>query len=271
MADGHKRSEKQARRDARRRKERRVETSGHATAEGATPEEAPLIDEVREALDGGQPLDLLGLVSTLILATSPQPAVLRPPGAEDPPSLDELIAAFVDVQVPETTALLAVLGELLVDDDVRSGRCRRAVDERRDSLPSWITDLAQTTVHRAVRMTHVLGDGDEVLLGVRLADAQELTCAVTIDHLVGSEVADAFFVPESIDAVLAVAEATNTDPDTTFTDIGLADARAGLRHALDRHVSKVPLQVSDTWPSCRALVYWLARLLPEGGHRGGHR
>jgi hypothetical protein len=77
------------------------------------------------------------------------------------------------VQAPETTALLAVLGEMVVDDDVLRVRCRRAVETRDDTLPRWLADLTRTTIVRAVRMTHILGDGDELLRGVRLADGQE--------------------------------------------------------------------------------------------------
>jgi hypothetical protein len=80
-----------------------------------------------------------------------------------------------------------------------------------------------------------------------------------------SEVADAFFVPNSIDAVLSIAHASNTDPDTSFDDLDLADARAGLQDALDTHLPLFLPEESDTWPSCRALVQWLARLMPEGG------
>lgn len=259
MADGRKRSAaKQARRDARRRKARRDDVS-----ERETPEDTPLIDEVREALDTGQPLDLLGLVSLLILATSLQPGVLRPPD-EDPPSLTELVAAFIDVQVPETTALLAVLGELVVGDDALRNQCRRAVASRHETLPGWLAALGQTSIHRVVRMTHVLGDGDEVLVGVRLADGTEMTCAASIDHLMTSEIRDAFFVPSSIDTVLGVAKAGNANPDNNFADVDLADARAELHDALDKHLSMLPLE-SDTWPGCRPLVQWLIQLMPGGG------
>ncbi|MET0898479.1 MAG: hypothetical protein ABWY45_11265 [Mycobacterium sp.] len=268
MADGRKRSRaKQARRDARRRK------AGRRTAGEREPaEEASLTEEVRQALDGGQPLDLLGLVSMMIVATAPQQRHSlqrapgdRPPGDDDLPDLDELVAAFIEEPEQETTALLAGLAALLVDDDLLRVRCRRAVDARDDSLPHWLADLSQTTVDRAVLMTHVLGDGDELLLGVRLADGQELTCAVYIDHLTMSEVKDAFFVPEPIETVLTVARASNDDPDTRFVDVALADARTGLQIALDKHLSLFPLEESDTWPSCRALVQWLATLMPEGG------
>ncbi|HEY6573912.1 MAG TPA: hypothetical protein VI029_03070 [Mycobacterium sp.] len=256
MADGRRRSTaKQARRDARRRKARRREP-----VELETPEETPLIDEVRQALDGGRPLDLLDLLSLMMLATAPQQPTLRP--QPDAPGLDELVTAFIGVQVPETTALLTVLGELIVDDDVLRARCRHEVDVRKDSLPRWLVGLAQTTVHRVVRMSHVLGDGDELLLGVRLADGQEMTCAVHIDHLMMSAVKDAFFVPESVDAVVSVAKASNADPDASFVDLGLAEARAVLQYALEQPFSKVVLEASDTWPACRALVRWLTRLMP---------
>jgi hypothetical protein len=257
MADGRRRSTaKQARRDARRRKAGRREP-----VESEPPEETPLIDEVRHALDGGRPMDLLDLVSLLMLATSAQQPVLRP--QPDGPGLDELVTAFIGVQVPETTALLTVLGELILDDDVLRARCRREVDARKDSLPRWLVGLARATVHRVERMSHVLGDGDELLLGVRLADGQEMTCAVHIDHLMMSAVKDAFFVPESVDAVISVAKASNVDSDTSFVDVGLVEARAELQLALERYFS-FPLEVSDTWPACRALVRWLIQLMPIG-------
>ena len=143
-------------------------------------------------------------------------------------------------------------------------RCAPGADEvhaRKDSLPRWLAGLAQATVHRVVRMTHVLGDGDELLLGVRLADGQEMTGAVHIDHLPMSAVKDAFFVPESVDAVVSVARASNADPDTGFVDVGLIEARAELQLALERYFA-FPLEVSDT--ACRALVQWLTRLMPIG-------
>jgi hypothetical protein len=259
MAEGRKRNTaKRARREARRGKRRT------STANQGTDRETPLLDEVRHALDGGQPLDLLGLVSMLIVATSPRPAGPVQPDAERLAGLDELVAAFLEVSVPETTALLTGLGELIGDDDTLRDRCRGGVEARNDRLPRWLVDLAQTSVHRAVRMTHVHGGGDELLLGVRLADGQEMTCAIYFDPLAMSAVGDAFFVPETIDTVLGVARAGNTDTDTDFLDVELTDARTELQHALDNPLSMLAVEESDTWPSCRALVQWLARLVPVG-------
>lgn len=220
-------------------------------SDGRDSEEAPLIDEVREALDG-QPLDLLGLAGMVIEATA---------GGDAPAGLDDLITAFIGTPLPETAALLAALGELAPEGRQRD-RCRDAVAAGSEALPSWLAHLAQSTVRRAVLMTDVFGDGEEVLLGVELADGQQLTCAVNIDHLTRSSVQDAFFVPESIETVLAVAQAGNDDPDTDFLELALADAGATLQVALD---PRLPVHLTDTWPTCRALVRWLVRLMPDGG------
>lgn len=226
-------------------------------------EEAPLIDEVREALDG-QPLDLLGLAGMVIEATA---------GDNGPAGLDDLITAFIGTPLPETTALLAAFGELAPDGLQRS-RCRDAVAARHEqALPSWLAHLARSTVDRAVLMTDVFGDGEEVLLGVGLADGPQLTCAVNIDHLSRSSVKDAFFVPESIETVLTIAQAGNDDPDTDFVELDLADAGATLQIAID---PQLPVHLTDTWPTCRPLVQWLVRLMPDGGtaqvpHRDGQQ
>jgi hypothetical protein len=265
MNDGRRRRQaKQARRDARRTRARAEEAPAETAAE--TPEETHLVEEVRQALATGHPLDLLGIVSLLIEATKPDPlAYLKSRESQpDPVSLDDLIAGFVGVQIPETTALLTVLAELLVDDDLQL-RCRQEVDARHDSLPTWLSDLSHVEVYRAMRMTHVLGDGDELLIGARLAGGHELTCAVHIDHLMMSRVKDAFFVPAPIEQVISVAAEQNTDPDTSFAEMSLADARAWIEQGLGLH--PIFTAESDSWPGCRPLVQWLTGRMPQGGQR----
>jgi len=263
MNDGRKRRQaKQARRDARRLKLR--ETPGETPQE--TPEGALLVEAVRRVLDTGHPLDLLGMASLMIEATKPNPlaAFVKSRQKQDPVRLDDLVAGFVDVHVPETSALLAVFAELLVDDEHLRLRCATEVAARHDSLPQWISGLPHVDVYRAVRMTHVLGDGDELLLGARLASGHELTCVVHINHLSFSEIKDAFFVPDSIGRVLSVAEENNTDPDHSFVDMSLADARAWIQQGLDRPLFTLG---PDSWPDCRTLVQWLIGHMPEGGQR----
>jgi hypothetical protein len=265
MNEGRKRRmAKQARRDARRMKTRDEETPEEAP--GEPPEGMLLVEEVRRALDTGHPLDLLGAASLTIEAAKPDPlaAYVKSREQRDPVRLDDLVAAFVGVPVPETTALLAVFAELLVDDKDLRLRCEAEVAARHDPLPQWISGLPQVDVYRAVRMTHVLGDGDELVLGARLASGHELTCVVHINHLSTSEIKDAFFVPDSIGRVLSVAEENNTDPDNSFVDMSLADARAWIQQGLDR----LPFVVrTDSWPDCRPLVQWLIGYMPEGGQK----
>lgn len=272
MNDGRRRRKaKQARRDAQRMNTRDEETPDETSDETSdeapeeAPEETPLIEEVRQALATGHPLDLLGMVSLLIEATKPDPlAYLKSPQQREVVRLDDLITGFVGVPIPETTALLTVLAELLIDDTELQLRCRQESTARHDSLPQWISDLPNVDVYRVVRMTHVLGDGDELLIGARLATGHELTCVAHINHLMLSEVKDAFFVPDSIDRVTSIAAKQNTDPDTGFVEMSLADARAWIQHALEQPLFVVD---SDSWPGCRALLQWLIGHLPDGGQR----
>jgi hypothetical protein len=72
----------------------------------------------------------------------------------------------VDVVLPETTALLAAIAELGPDELTRA-RARRARPARPHPLPDWLAGLDDTSVYRAVESSHVLGDGDYMLLKAR--------------------------------------------------------------------------------------------------------
>ncbi|MGP4054894.1 hypothetical protein ACTWP6_08740 [Mycobacterium sp. 4D054] len=112
-------------------------------------------------------------------------------------------------------------------------------------------------------MAHAPGAGDEVLIGARLAGGAELTAVAFVDA--SSAVKDAFVVPEAIDDVIRTAADRNTDPDTRFVAMSLADARGWLQPGL----RQPSLDRSDSWPACRPLLRWLAGRLPEGGTRAG--
>jgi hypothetical protein len=115
-------------------------------------------------------------------------------------------------------------------------------------------------------MTHVLGDGDNVMIGARLATGEELSVVVYIDHNLGTVTKDAFVVPESIQGLVELMKATTEDPDTTWNDLEPADARARITEAIDTGAITFPPFETDTWPACRPLVEWITRLLPPGGH-----
>ncbi|MET4430797.1 hypothetical protein [Mycolicibacterium sp. 624] len=237
---------KQARRDVRRAKRR---TAGTST-------DTELTDAIRSALAGGHPLNLLSMASMVI-------HVGKPDRRRDETHLDNILTGLIGVRNRETTALLAVTAELLVDDPAQQLRCRREVAERGEHLPRWITALPQVDVYRAVRRTHVFRDVDEVVIGMRLDRGHELTVAIRIDHNMLSTVTDAAAVPEPIDEALAKVAETSTDTD--IFEMTLADARVWTEDALNMPTLSPK---TDEWPLYRALVRWLVGRLPEGGeHR----
>lgn len=79
--------------------------------------------------------------------------------------LDQILTGLIDTRNRETTALLAVIAELLVDDPEPPLRCRREVAERGEHLPRRIGALSRAEVYRAVRRTYVFGDVDRPCAG----------------------------------------------------------------------------------------------------------
>ena len=234
------------------------------TRDRKTRDEPSLTDVMSGALNGGHPLGLLSFASTLIRMAQSDPFPNWGSRQREPIDMDLVVASFSREKSRETTALLAVLAELMLNETDRQDRCRREAAARNDPLPEWISNLSHIRVHRAVRATHVLGDEDELLLGAELPGGHELTCVVHLNHNMLSEVDDAYLLPQSIDKVLSVAIERNTDPNVSFVDMNLADARAWIDHGLEQPLLPTG---SGTWPDCRALVSWLASHLPEGGAR----
>ncbi|WP_441962382.1 hypothetical protein [Mycolicibacterium houstonense] len=245
------RKAKQARRDVRRAKKR---------DRGSRPD-TTFRDAIRKAGKGRHPLSLLAIAGYVIHRGKPDP-LAWPKVESDPGFLDRFVAGMISERNRETTALLAVLAELLVDDPELQLRLREAVAERDDPLPQWITALPQIEVYRAVRRADVLGDADELVIGARLDGTHELTAAVLIDHNALSDIVDAAVVFEPIDQGLA--RAAESGGDTYFVQMTPADARTWIEDALS-----VPTftRATDTWPQSRALIQWLIRQLPEGGAR----
>jgi hypothetical protein len=116
-----------------------------------------------------------------------------------------------------------------------------------------------------VELVHVLGDGDNVMVGVTLPDGHELSVVVYIDHNLGTVVKDAFAVPEPLATLTELMVSTAEGPDTTWHELDAADARARITDAVRTGAIMFPPLESDTWPACRPLVQWATRLLPEGG------
>jgi hypothetical protein len=222
--------------------------------------------DVATALAEDQPLLLLSLASSLLSALEPRrPSPFELAPEPDLPTRDELVRIFLDAPLLETSALLAVIAELSGDDITRR-RIRREIVERAHALPGWLTDLSRTTVDRAVEMVHVLGDGDNIMIGLNLPGGYALSIVVYIDHNMGTLVKDAFVVPESLDELIEQMRiAAGGGPDTTWADLAPADARVRIREAIDRGAITFPPFETDSWPACRPLVEWAIGMLPAGG------
>lgn len=230
---------------------------------GETSADWTLRDAIRRALAGGHPLSLLSMASMAIHVAKPEPLLSLKSGRCDADLLDRVLTGLIGVRNREMTALLAVIAELLVDDPAQQLRCRRELAERGEHLPGWISALPRVEVYRAVRRTHVFGDVDELVIGMRLAGGHELTIAVQIDHNMLSSIVDAGAVPDLID--VALAQVAESSSDTHVFEMRLADARVWIEDALNKPALAPE---TDTWPLYRALVRWLAGGLPEGGeHR----
>jgi hypothetical protein len=225
-----------------------------------------LLAGVRERLATGDPLDFLAYASTLLASLDPRgknPFERDSADDADSVTLPMLIESFAGVGLPETTALLAALAELGPDEMSRA-RARLALAASPHPLPDWLARLGETSVYRAMQSTHVLGDGDNVMLGVRLP-GHELTMVIYIDHNLGTVVKDAFPLSEPLDEVAGHMRKATDDPDMTSADIGLAEARARAASAMELGAIMFPPFETDTWPASRPLAEWLLRLMPEGG------
>jgi hypothetical protein len=233
--------------------------------------EPDFMADVRRALVDDQPLRFLDMVSSMLAAIDPRR--LEPP--DRPPDetfvigRTELMTTFIEVDRPETTALLAAVAGLTTDR-VERQRLQHVVNARDHQLPAWLSRLGEAEAHRAAEVTHALRDGDSVVVGVRLATGEELSAVVYIDHNEGTLVKDAFVVPQSIAKSLDILKGRNDEPDVAFGDLAVADAKVRLLDAIDVWARTVPAFESETWPACRPLVEWIVGLLPDGG-RGYQR
>lgn len=220
--------------------------------------------DIAAALAKDEPLPLLGVASALLSAMDDRSALGR---QREPalPSRDELLQTFFDVPLMETSALLAAVAGLAGDEMLRH-RVRREIGSRGHVLPRWLLAMDEAEpVNGVFEMAHVLGDGENLVLGVRLPGGHELSVAVYVDHNLGSLVKDAYVVPGRLTELADLMRTTADDPDTTLSDLPPADARARITEAMELSALTFPPIETDTWPACRPLVEWAVGLLPAGG------
>lgn len=224
-----------------------------------------LIQELRRALRSDEPLDFLGIVSGMLEVTDPRRRNPFASDDEDHATREDLIESFLGTSYAETTAALVAI-RALIDDELVSARISRELETRRQPVPEWLRAMDRAVVeHDVWFMTHVLGDGDDYLVGVALPSGQSLSALVYVDHNMGTVVKDAFIVPRPLSELSEVMANAISDVDQTMTLVDPARARAVIDDAIEHGARVYPPLESDTWPMCRPIVEWMLRLLPGGG------
>lgn len=209
-------------------------------------------------------MELLAVVSGLLEVTDPRN---RDPFARDEgrAGLADLVESFLETSYAETTAALTAI-RTLATDELLAARIGRELGTRRHPLPAWLNVFGQARIDPDVWfMTHVLGDGDDYLLGVTLPSGESFSALVYVDHNMGTVVKDAFVVAEHVED-LAIKMGTLIDePDQSLTRTDPATARAVIEQAIGIGSTLWPPLTSESWPMCRPLVEWMVRMLPAGG------
>lgn len=243
--------------------QRRHLRSVPARAERSAEDQA-LFQALRRGLRSDEPIDLLAVVSGLLEVTDPRNLDPFAPD-ERRPGVEDLVESLIGTPYAETTAALTVI-KALTTDQMLAARIGRELATRRHPLPGWLRVLDQPRADPDVWfMTHVLGDGDDYLLGVVLPSGDPLSALVYVDHNLGTVVKDAFVGPEQLEDLAIQLGTLIDDPDQSLTRTDPATARAVVESAIDLGSQMYPPLTSDTWPICRPLIEWMLRQLPAGG------
>lgn len=222
---------------------------------------------LNHTLYDGHPVAFLDTISAIMSSAEPQRDPLADP-EERRPDLADLSETFEGTDLAATTAALHVI-EALTDNDLLAARIRRALNTRQHMLPAWVIRLSEVSIEQVVEMRHVLRDGENYFLDVRLPDGFRMTACVYVDNNMGRVVKDAYTLEQPWDVVLERIRA-DIDPDTTVGPVDPAGARAVLEAALELEAIMFPPMESESWPACRPLVRWLVAKLPAGATLAEH-
>jgi hypothetical protein len=156
--------------------------------------EVDLLEALRAGVDSSTPGSLLGIVSLLLSVAA---------GADDPAgTLDDLVRSFSGADRVEASAALLAMATLTVDPELRR-RVRREVAERGHVLPRWLAELHHTQpVDRAVEVSTVFRDADELVVGVTVPGGHPLTAVVRVDNELGAVATDGYVVESPLDSVV---------------------------------------------------------------------
>jgi hypothetical protein len=236
----------------------------------AVRREPDLFDGIEDALLD-HPLALLNRVSALVsVFTPPRRMPFEPDPPREVPSLEEFERELLIDPRLESSVVLAVLAAFS-EDELSRHRIRAEIANRAHVLPHWLVHLTEARASgRVVEVVHVLGDVDYILVGFLLPgpdgddDAHELSFLVTVDHNMGTSLADAGPIPATVDETVA-AMMREAAEDTEACDLTPADARARIEQALQLAEMTYPPVETDSFPACGPLLRWVLSMLPEGG------
>jgi hypothetical protein len=134
-----------------------------------------------------------------------------------------------------------------------------------DAFPAWVSQLDAAQPAAPWSMSHILGDDQNIFVGVSFGDGLDATIVVYVDHLIGSAVKEVTLTPEPVgDVVDRFIESMDAD-EASFQELDPADTRALLEAAIQASTVLPVEHQTENWPRFRPLLAWLLALLPEGG------
>lgn len=226
-----------------------------------------MLEELREAASEPHPLPMLQLASSILSSLNTQtdnPFQQADQPDQDAPDQASFIRALHEAGLPETDLLLAAICGM-VGDELERARIRRTLLSHDPDASSLLKRFVSPAPYRAVEMTHLLGDGDNLFLGTRTPAGEECTFVIYVDHNLGTLVKDAFALPGPLDDVVTTMQRKAAGADVEWAGLDLADARARTEEAIELAGMTYPPLESETWPAVRPLVEAVLRAAPAGG------
>lgn len=214
-----------------------------------------LTSELRDGAHSPTPGPLLVTASMLLSIVA---------GGSAPSTMATVVRGLSAWNRPECSAGALAVATLAGNGDLRR-EVRRDAADRGHRLPRWLTELHRAEfVARAVELSTVFRDVDELVVGGTVPGGHCLTAVVRVDNECGFRAVDGRLWAEPLDVVVArIVERGN--PDVRAQDIAPADARARLTGALRAPDLDTLFDRATPWRQLRPLVCWLVSVLPGGG------
>jgi hypothetical protein len=239
----------------------------HRRSDAADPPPSglpPLVADAEAGMRERSPLALLMMASGLIEVATPRPTDSWGGGRVARTDGPAIFESFAMSGWPGMAAL-AVAVATLHTDELLAARLRNLAAPNLGSGPTWLSTMGRIEVTDSVVLSDPLGDGENVVVSWTWPGGEAGTMVVYIDHNMGTIVKDAFALAKGASAVATTFERMG-DRHIVRQPINAADARARIAEAIAHGERTVPPLQTDTWPTCRPVVEWLLRHMPEGGN-----